>query len=136
MPGATPSYPPEFKREAVCLVRSSPSRSVAQEILRKAREAFAKPSSPGKTGSGERLQAHRSKEKANYSISLLCRILKVSRSGYYHWKERPPSRRARENAALMERIREILTAGALRSMPTGGSMPSSGLLECAVTASG
>jgi transposase len=30
MPGATPSYPPEFKREAVRLVRSSPKRSVAQ----------------------------------------------------------------------------------------------------------
>ena len=30
MPGATPRYPPEFKREAVRLVRSSPSRSVAR----------------------------------------------------------------------------------------------------------
>ncbi len=30
MPGATPSYPPEFKREAVRLARSSPNRSVAQ----------------------------------------------------------------------------------------------------------
>ena len=30
MPGATPIYPPEFKREAVQLVRSSPNRSVAQ----------------------------------------------------------------------------------------------------------
>jgi transposase len=30
MPGATPSYPPEFKQEAVRLVRSSPNRSVAQ----------------------------------------------------------------------------------------------------------
>ena len=46
-------------------------------------------------------------EKANYSISLLCRILKVSRSGYYDWKDRPPSRRARENATLIERIRAI-----------------------------
>ena len=46
-------------------------------------------------------------EKANYSISLLCRILEVSRSGYYDRKNRPPSRRARESAALMERIREI-----------------------------
>ena len=34
MPGATPSYPPEFKREAVRLVRSSPNRSVAQRIAR------------------------------------------------------------------------------------------------------
>jgi len=30
MPGATPRYPPEFKREAVSLVRSSPNRSVAR----------------------------------------------------------------------------------------------------------
>ena len=30
MPGATPSYPPEFKREAVRLVQSSPNRSIAQ----------------------------------------------------------------------------------------------------------
>ena len=30
MPGATPRYPPEFKREAVRLVRSSPDRSVTQ----------------------------------------------------------------------------------------------------------
>jgi transposase-like protein len=30
VPRATPSYPPELKREAVRLVRSSPMRSVAQ----------------------------------------------------------------------------------------------------------
>ncbi len=30
MPGATPSYPPESKLEAVRLVRSSPGKSVAQ----------------------------------------------------------------------------------------------------------
>jgi transposase len=30
MPGATSRYPPEFKREAVRLVRSSPNRSVAR----------------------------------------------------------------------------------------------------------
>ena len=42
-----------------------------REILRKARRPF----SPEKTGSGETVQAHRSKEKADYSISLLCRVL-------------------------------------------------------------
>lgn len=46
-------------------------------------------------------------EKATYSVSLLCRVLKVSRSGYYDWKMRPPSRRATENATLTERIRQI-----------------------------
>ena len=46
-------------------------------------------------------------EKASYPVSMLCRVLKVSRSGYHAWKDRPPSKRARENAALTERIREI-----------------------------
>ncbi len=46
-------------------------------------------------------------EKASYPVSMLCRVLNVSRSGYHAWKDRPPSKRARENAALTERIREI-----------------------------
>jgi putative transposase len=46
-------------------------------------------------------------EKASYPISLLCRILRVSRSGYYGWKGRPPSERDKQNAALTEKIREI-----------------------------
>ena len=46
-------------------------------------------------------------EKASYPVSVLCRVLKVSRSGYYDWKDRPPSKRERENAALMEKIREV-----------------------------
>jgi hypothetical protein len=46
-------------------------------------------------------------EKADYSISLLCRVLKVSRSGYYDWKDRPPSKRDRENAALTCWITQI-----------------------------
>lgn len=46
-------------------------------------------------------------EKADYSISLLCRVLQASRSGYYDWKDRPPSKRDRENVALTSRITEI-----------------------------
>jgi putative transposase len=46
-------------------------------------------------------------EKTSYSVSMLCKVLKVSRSGYYDWKNRPPSKRAIENAALTERIREV-----------------------------
>jgi putative transposase len=46
-------------------------------------------------------------EKASYPVSMLCRVLKVARSGYHAWKDRPPSKRARENAALTGRIREI-----------------------------
>lgn len=46
-------------------------------------------------------------EKASYPVSLLCRVLKVSRSGYYDWKDRPSSKRDRENATLTEQIREV-----------------------------
>jgi putative transposase len=46
-------------------------------------------------------------EKARHSISTLCRVLGVSRSGYHAWQFRPPSRRALRDARLTERIREI-----------------------------
>jgi putative transposase len=46
-------------------------------------------------------------ERANHSIPLMCHILRVSRSGYYAWRERPPSSREQEDSALTERIRRI-----------------------------
>jgi putative transposase len=46
-------------------------------------------------------------EKAFYPVSLLCRVLEVSRSGYYAWLHRPPSRRSVEDAALTENILEV-----------------------------
>lgn len=46
-------------------------------------------------------------ERAHLPVALLCRMLGVSRSGYYDWKGRPPSKRNRGDAALTETIREI-----------------------------
>ena len=46
-------------------------------------------------------------EKANYPIAKLCRMFGVSKSGYYAWRSRPPSERSRQDAVLMEKIREI-----------------------------
>ena len=46
-------------------------------------------------------------EKASYPVSVLCKTLRVSRSGYYDWRDRPPSRRSREDAALTGKIRQI-----------------------------
>ena len=37
----------------------------------------------------------------------MCRVLGVSPSGYYAWRSRGPSRRAQENARLVERIRVL-----------------------------
>jgi putative transposase len=46
-------------------------------------------------------------EKANFSVLLMCRVLGVSRSGYYDWRSRPPSERSQQDAALTEKIYEI-----------------------------
>ena len=46
-------------------------------------------------------------EKANYPVALLCRMLGVSKSGYYAWRSRPPSERRRQDALLTEKIRQI-----------------------------
>lgn len=48
-----------------------------------------------------------SAEKAQYSVSLLCSVLEVSRSGYYAWCARPPSERAIADRELTEEIRNI-----------------------------
>ena len=42
-----------------------------------------------------------------FPIRLMCRCLRVSPSGYYGWVTRRPSGRARENARLLARIRQL-----------------------------
>ena len=75
-------------------------------------------------------------QRASYPVSLLCRVLKVSRSGYYDWKDRPLSKRAREDAALTHQIVEIPTSVAEGLMVSRGCMPSLGLWECVAPGSG
>jgi hypothetical protein len=48
-----------------------------------------------------------SAEKARTPVSMSCRLLGVSRSGYDEWTARRPSARALEDAELIERIVEI-----------------------------
>jgi len=45
--------------------------------------------------------------QACYRVAMMCRVLDVSRSGYYAWLKRAPSARAQANAELLETIREI-----------------------------
>jgi putative transposase len=46
-------------------------------------------------------------QKANHKVSTMCRVLKVSKSGYYGWSHRPPSARAKADATLAERIERV-----------------------------
>lgn len=43
--------------------------------------------------------------RKDYPVAALCRVLKVSESGYYAWVMRPPSPRNRENARLEQEIK-------------------------------
>ncbi len=46
------------------------------------------------------------REKALYDVTVLCSLLKVSRSGFYAWLRRPPSARAIADQVLTEQIRD------------------------------
>lgn len=43
--------------------------------------------------------------QAEFPIATMCRVLEVSTSGYYAWLKRGPSRRAKRDAELTEKIR-------------------------------
>jgi len=46
-------------------------------------------------------------EKACYPVALLCRVLKVSRSGYYAWHKRPAATRTRQDQSLALEVAAI-----------------------------
>lgn len=46
-------------------------------------------------------------ERANHRVKALCQVLRVSRSGFYAWSTRPPSRRDTDDRSLTRLIREI-----------------------------
>lgn len=45
--------------------------------------------------------------QAEFPVSVMCEVLKVSKSGYYAWLRRPESKRRAEDKALSELIKEI-----------------------------
>lgn len=56
-------------------------------------------------------------ERANYPVAMMCRLLAVSRAGYYEWRGREPSKRAKEDGVLTVKI----AASHKRSRGTYGS---------------
>lgn len=58
-------------------------------------------------------------EKDEFPVSMMCRVLGVSRAGYYAWRERGPSERAKQNIELAAEIGAL--RGALLVPPARGS---------------
>ena len=49
-------------------------------------------------------------QRSHYSVSRLCRVLAVSRSGYCQWRGRAPSPRSLANAALDAQVKAVYQA--------------------------
>ena len=47
------------------------------------------------------------RRRNQYPVRIMCRLLQVSHSGYYAWRVRPESHRARTDRELIARIRQI-----------------------------
>jgi transposase InsO family protein len=47
------------------------------------------------------------RQSGSFPVQLLCRVLKVSKSGFYDWRGRAPSLRCARNAALVTQIRAV-----------------------------
>jgi len=45
--------------------------------------------------------------RSAFRVTAMCSALRVSRSGYYGWRERPSSRRVEDNQRLLECIRKV-----------------------------
>jgi putative transposase len=46
-------------------------------------------------------------QRETFPVGQLCRVLEVSRSGFYSWSSRPQSERDQQNAALLQRIHAV-----------------------------
>lgn len=57
------------------------------------------------------------KHSNEFPVRMLCRVVEVSRTGYYAWRHRPESDRKRESTGLVARIRAVHT----KSRETYGS---------------
>src|SRR6202045_1979316 len=89
--------------------RAQPAAAREPGAARRARDTIK---SRGLVRDGDRLGAVTAFQFVNanqaiYGVATMCRVLAVSARGYYAWRQRPPSARARTDAELTSRISAI-----------------------------
>ena len=47
------------------------------------------------------------RRRTQYSVTMMCRVIKVSRSGYYAWRVRPENQRSKTDRELTRVIRRL-----------------------------
>jgi putative transposase len=65
-------------------------------------------------------------------VKLMCQVLKVTRSGYYAWRDRPVCRRQQRRVQIVERIRQVFDAsrGSYGSPRTTADLNGRGVQVC------
>ena len=94
------------RRELVELRRRNRVLEMEVEILKRAQERVLR---QGERAPKIGFRLVRELAADGFDVAVACRVLKISRSAYYEWHARPPSRRDVEDAYLADAIRDIHT---------------------------
>ena len=96
----------EVRAELRRLKRENKRLRMERDIPKKAEAWFAKESDSNPGRGYEFMKAH----QAEFPVAAMCRVLRLSRSGYYDWLKRPSSERARRDLELQALIVRIWSA--------------------------
>ena len=107
----------EFKLETLQLANQSGTciAQLARDLGIRRKRPKNCPNGGGNSKKGEGLLQERKElrfkfidlEAINYPIRILCKCMKVSKSGYYYWKTKPISTRSKQNNQLVWKIIQI-----------------------------